>query len=351
MANLFLDIASGAIVGSSIAPAALTATTTGSAVDLSQSNANMACAALDIGEVVGDTPTIDVKIQESNSSSSGFVDIPGAAFAQVTTSGVAGSSGAAIKSFQRQKRYLRAVATLTGLTSAVVGVSVFAQAAVEPITGSGGFSESPSDQPGAPTLTSATISANGTTFTLIFSEPVIWTGRAASVTSALGGGSLTLSSGERTTTLVFSIPKVYISELAALTMLGGAAVAVSSGNPSALVAGQLVTNNSTQDGTAPTLTSATVAANGTTFTLIFSEAVQTFAGGANGFAITASGGAATVGYASGTGTTTIVFTVNRTISTGETITTAYVPGTIQDAAGNLLVAYSGTTVTNNSAQP
>lgn len=133
MANIFLDIGSAAIVTPSFIPAALTTTTNGSTVDLIDSNANMASAVLQVGAVSGTQGTFDVKMQESTATDSGFSDISGATFTQFTTSGVAGTSGSQIISFQRQKRYVRAYVTMAGTyTNALFGVTVFAQRAVQP---------------------------------------------------------------------------------------------------------------------------------------------------------------------------------------------------------------------------
>ncbi len=134
-AGIFLDVGSAAIVASSLIPAALTTTTFGSTVDLIDSNANMASAFLDVGAVSGTQGTFDVKMQESTQTATTgtWTDISGASFTQFTTSGVVATSGAAIISFQRQKRYVRAYVTMAGTyTNALFGVTVFAQRAVQP---------------------------------------------------------------------------------------------------------------------------------------------------------------------------------------------------------------------------
>jgi hypothetical protein len=132
-AGIFLDVGNAAIVLPSFIPAALTTTTNGSTVDLIDSNANMASAVLEVGAVSGTQGTFDVKIQESTATNTGFADITGATFTQFTTSGVAGTSGPQIISFQRQKRYVRAYVTMAGTyTNALFGVSIFAQRAVQP---------------------------------------------------------------------------------------------------------------------------------------------------------------------------------------------------------------------------
>jgi len=146
MANTFLDIGSNALVGESFTPAALTTTTNGTGIDLSDSNANMASALLNVGAVSGTQGTLNVKIQESTDNTT-FVDITGATFAQQTTSGTAGSLGSAngsqIISFQRNKRYVRAYATMAGtFTNFLFGVTIFSQMNAMPLANGGWINES-----------------------------------------------------------------------------------------------------------------------------------------------------------------------------------------------------------------
>lgn len=135
MANIFLDVGSLALVGQTILPVAMTTTTNGATIDLVDSNAVMASALVQVGAVVGTQGTADIKIQESTQTATTgtWTDITGATFTQITTSGVAGTSGVQIISFQRNKRYVRAYATYAGtFTSMVVGVSIFSALASEP---------------------------------------------------------------------------------------------------------------------------------------------------------------------------------------------------------------------------
>lgn len=106
------------------------------------------------------------------------------------------------------------------------------------------------------------------------------------------------------------------------------------------------------DETAPTLQSVAVNAAGTSLTLTFNEAVVVGSGGNGGFALTATLGSASLTYSSGDGSTELVYTVGRTINAGETLTLDYTqPGDgIEDTAGNDLVSFSDTSVTNNSTQ-
>lgn len=106
------------------------------------------------------------------------------------------------------------------------------------------------------------------------------------------------------------------------------------------------------DVTAPTLTSATIPAAGTSISLLFSEVVNIGAGGNAGWAITMTGGAATMTYASGDGTDTLVYTLSATINSAETGTVAYTqPGNgIEDDSGNDLETIVSAAATNNSTQ-
>ncbi len=139
MANIFLDIGSNAVSGQSIVPVAVTTSVAGTYVDLIDSNANMASALMQVGAVSGTQGTFDVKMQESTATNSGFTDITGATFTQFTTTGLTSGGAVQLISFQRQKRYVRSYVTVAGtVTSALLGVSVFAQRATAPAS-SGGF--------------------------------------------------------------------------------------------------------------------------------------------------------------------------------------------------------------------
>lgn len=102
------------------------ASANGSAVDLeSLVNVRQYMAYLDVGSVSGTTPTLDVKFQESADGSTGWTDITGAAFTQVT------AAGSQTLRFKTSKRYVRAVATIAGTSPAFVfGVYVIGVANV-----------------------------------------------------------------------------------------------------------------------------------------------------------------------------------------------------------------------------
>jgi hypothetical protein len=112
---------------------------------------------------------------------------------------------------------------------------------------------------------------------------------------------------------------------------------------------------SVPDTDAPTLVSATIPAAGTSISIAFNESVSVGAGGNGGFVLDTSGAAVTLTYSSGAGTSTLVYTLNRTVVSGETILDFdYTqPGNgVEDAAGNDLASFSNqqALVTNNSTQ-
>ena len=95
----------------SIRPVTATATQTGTGVDTLGYGGD-AMVTLEVGTVSGTSPTLNVKIQESDDNSS-FSDITGATFTQVTATG--NSQVLRITNLNStRKRYLRAVGTIAG---------------------------------------------------------------------------------------------------------------------------------------------------------------------------------------------------------------------------------------------
>jgi hypothetical protein len=105
-----------------------------------------------------------------------------------------------------------------------------------------------------------------------------------------------------------------------------------------------------RDTVVPTVAARTIPSAGTTLIVTFSERCQNGTGGAAGHALTASGGAVTATYASGSGSNVFTYTLNRTVGTGETVTHDYTqPGNgIEDLFGNDLATFATQTVTNTS---
>ena len=72
----------------------------------------------------GSSPTLNVKIQHSDASGSGFADVSGATFEEVT--GSAGTAGIQVMkvNVSNLKRYLKAVATVGGTSTPTFAFSI-----------------------------------------------------------------------------------------------------------------------------------------------------------------------------------------------------------------------------------
>lgn len=100
--------------------AARTSTVTGSAVDIRDYTGRIKVLQL-VGTVSGTSPTLDGKIQDSADGSTGWADVTGATFTQVTASNSSQSIGVDTRAC---KRYIRYVGTIAGTSpSFMVGAS------------------------------------------------------------------------------------------------------------------------------------------------------------------------------------------------------------------------------------
>lgn len=104
------------------------------------------------------------------------------------------------------------------------------------------------------------------------------------------------------------------------------------------------------DATSPTLSTATIQTDGIVLKLDFNEIVKVGTAGGNNFTLSASGGAVTATYSSGSNSTSLYYALSRSIAPSETVTISYTqPGNgIEDAFHNDLATFSGTSVTNSS---
>ena len=120
MTNL-IDLVNMVVSGASFTPGAQTTTANGTGVDLANGTESTN-AVLNVGTVTGTTPTLNVKMQESDDNTT-FLDIAGATFTQVTA-----TTARQVIRFLRGKRYCRCVATIAGTTpSFAMGLDLFAQ--------------------------------------------------------------------------------------------------------------------------------------------------------------------------------------------------------------------------------
>lgn len=105
------------------------------------------------------------------------------------------------------------------------------------------------------------------------------------------------------------------------------------------------------DVTAPTVSTAIIGTNGTTLTLGMSETVTRTSGTFDVDCATAGNGITAI-YSSGSGSSSLVYTLGTTVKSGDTCNLDY-NGTangIEDGAGNDLAAITDKEVTNNSTQ-
>src|SRR4051794_5283339 len=109
MSTLLHDLPNNALIGIPTSPRTATSTVTGTTVDAITADGR--CTALQlVGTVSGTTPSLAGKIQESSDNST-WTDVSGATFTAVTV-----SENTQAISFDRTKRYLRYVGTITGTT-------------------------------------------------------------------------------------------------------------------------------------------------------------------------------------------------------------------------------------------
>ncbi len=211
---------------------------------------------------------------------------------------------------------------------------------------------------GIPLLSSTAIPSAGTTVVLTLSRScTTGTGGAGGVTLAASGGAVTAtySSGSGSSAYTYSTSRtIGVGETVTVSYAqpGNGIEGTSGGVDLASFTAQSVTNNSTQDVTPPLLLGAVIPSSGVAVSFTLSEAVTFGAGGNGGWTANISGGAATLTYSSGSGTSTLVYALSRTVNAGETATVSYVqPGNgIKDAAGNQLASVSGVFLVNGSTQ-
>jgi hypothetical protein len=105
------------------------------------------------------------------------------------------------------------------------------------------------------------------------------------------------------------------------------------------------------DTTAPTVSSATIGTNGTTLTINLTEN-STRNGGTFDVDCSTAGNNITATYSSGSGSSSLAYTLGTTVNSGDTCNLDYdgASNGIEDGAGNDLAAITNGTVTNNSTQ-
>ncbi|GDX19374.1 hypothetical protein LBMAG07_02950 [Actinomycetes bacterium] len=221
----------------------------------------------------------------------------------------------------------------------------------------------------APVFSSATVNTAGTLLTLNYNETLFATTAPTSAfTVTAGGVSQTISSlSSSTSTLRLSLASaiergvVVTVSYAAPTpdsTNSNSAIQDAAGNDSISLSSAAVTNSSTVDTTAPVLSSAVLAANGTTLTLTYNEALNATTAATTDFAVLVDGSPTTVSARSISGSTVLI-TLSPAVLGSSTVTVAYnapsssnltTNNAVQDTAGNDALSFSATAVTNNSTE-
>lgn len=112
--------------------------------------------------------------------------------------------------------------------------------------------------------------------------------------------------------------------------------------------------SSSTGGGPPTVASASIGTAGTGLNVTWTQGVSNGVGGSGGLTMSATGGAITTSYSTGSGSTSYTFfPFSRIINAGETVTISYTqPGNGFEATtgGADVASFSGLSVTNNSTQ-
>lgn len=187
----------------------------------------------------------------------------------------------------------------------------------------------------------------GSTIGITFSKPVTGGATGFSVTASDGVLNITYAGGSGTAVWTYTTSRIVGShETLTYSYDVSAAIKDADNNLLAAVTNQPVTNGSPADTIDPLLESATIAANGETLTLVFSEAVSgTF--GSPSVAADLGGTGITATYVSGNATNTHTYTIFRRALSGEAVTIT--GGGLVDGSGNTIPAFTDLAVTNNSA--
>lgn len=204
-----------------------------------------------------------------------------------------------------------------------------------------------------PTLVSAIITAEGTAMELTFDQVVvIGAGGHGEFDMTISSDTMTnatYSSGSGTNKFIYTLDRTVRAGESLLVIYNqpGNGIENTSGDDLDNI-NTAITNNSTQDITAPTLQSATIVESGSQIVLTFNEAV--WSGASGGFSTSFSGGAASMSFDSGDNSTSLIYNFDRVIGAGEFCAIDYTQpgGGITDTAGNELSSFGAYEVINNS---
>lgn len=107
------------------ASAVRTSTLTATGVDVSGYTGPINVVLMSSAATAGTTPTLNVKLQESDTIGSGYTDVSGATFTEVTDAADA-TEMITIKNVDELKKYVRVVGTIGGTSTPTFGFGVVA---------------------------------------------------------------------------------------------------------------------------------------------------------------------------------------------------------------------------------
>jgi uncharacterized repeat protein (TIGR02059 family) len=228
----------------------------------------------------------------------------------------------------------------------------------------------------APTVTSVTTNTAGTELTMNFNEALFESNPplASQFTINNTGGYSTTVTGVSVsgTTVVLTLSSplgsgtgktVTYSPSGNTAGTGNTAIQDTTGNDSPTISASAITNSSTVDQTAPTVTSATTSSAGDTLTITFNETLSSNTASPSAFTISNPGTPAypvtVTGVTRDSDPTKLVLALSGPVGAGRAITVSYLSPTadnssssnaaVQDAAGNDAASITNRSVTNISS--
>lgn len=188
-----------------------------------------------------------------------------------------------------------------------------------------------------PVVESATVSVDGLTLTLVFSETVTDI-LPPTLNFTRGAVSATYESGDGTHAVKYALSRTIEKDETGTYDLAAGAVKDAAGNSNESASGPVVNRSKVVvDRTPPKVVSAKINAAGDTLTIVYSENVVH----RRNPTLELSGGRVAARYESGTGSRAIAYDLSRDVRQGETGKYRLVEGAVVDAAGNRIEVASG----------
>jgi uncharacterized repeat protein (TIGR02059 family) len=224
----------------------------------------------------------------------------------------------------------------------------------------------------APTYVSVANTSTGTTITLTYNENLSTTTALASAFTVTNGGvtipvsSVATTSGTKTVVLTLTTPVgqgktvtvAYAAPTPDGTSANNATQDVAGNDAPSFSAITLSTNSSSVDQTAPAFSWGSLAADGRTLSLNYSEIIRDPRAPASAFTVLVDGSPVTVSSVAANGNAwTAILTLESPVGSGKAVTVAYTApavdsaptnAAIQDNTGNDAASFSATSVTNSS---